>query len=251
MIACKHGCGFKFDPKEEVDGQPSRKLRDQFDYHEQQKCPLLPRLVCPLECVYRGKVLSFAGPKALRQHLKTKAHKEAVEKSNLHGTPLPAPKLVAEFEPALVHGNPKEVGFRKPPGQKTRAVQKREKKAAKPPKRKAKSEGSSEEKSEKEMSKFLRKKQSVERISQRKKRIVLEEENMTLQLESLRRKERIEFLAQIHTKLPKLTQFAEETLPAKEAYKRLLNIEQQATAARNAKSLMLSLYEEKMREEEE
>jgi|JI10StandDraft_1071094.scaffolds.fasta_scaffold4070532_1 hypothetical protein len=58
-----------FDPQE---AGGSRKARDQFDYHEQQQCSLLPRLVCPLECRFRGKLLSFAGPKALRQHYKTK-----------------------------------------------------------------------------------------------------------------------------------------------------------------------------------
>lgn len=123
VIYCKHGCGLKFIPpssknvSEAVDfGSPSlpflekkggnaeRKARDMFDYHEQQKCPLLPRLVCPLECMYRGnlicfrlflfvspcewcfdmrptgKVLSFAGKKALRQHFKSKAHIAMVEK---------------------------------------------------------------------------------------------------------------------------------------------------------------------------
>jgi hypothetical protein len=99
VVSCKHGCGFTYAPPPRAQGdQLSRKARDQFDYHELQGCPKLTRLVCPLgmlfffwafasfpdifqnfkECTYRGKVLSFAGPKALRNHVKTKAHQEKV-----------------------------------------------------------------------------------------------------------------------------------------------------------------------------
>ena len=113
-IFCKHGCGFKYI------SSGDRKLRDQFDYHEQQKCPQLPRLVCVLECQYRGKVLSFAGQKALRQHLNTKSHvsalealeqkvgSEAFKKKDWDGY-----RNAAELAPYLVHGNPRINGFRR------------------------------------------------------------------------------------------------------------------------------------------
>ncbi len=115
VIYCRHGCGFKFvSPSAQGNKKApaDRKLRDQFDYHEQQQCPMLPRLVCPLECQYRGKVLSFAGPKALRQHFKTKSHQRAVE---LRKQPvdLSRPVLEADYAPQRVHGNPRTHGFRK------------------------------------------------------------------------------------------------------------------------------------------
>jgi hypothetical protein len=117
VIYCRHGCGFKFvSPSAQGPGvrkgPVDRKLRDQFDYHEQQQCPMLPRLVCPLECQYRGKVLSFAGPKALRQHYKTKSHQHAVEERK---QPFDLTRFVleADYAPERVHGNPRTHGFRK------------------------------------------------------------------------------------------------------------------------------------------
>ncbi len=118
VIYCRHGCGFTF-VSPSVSGKPKtpadRKLRDQFDYHEQQQCPMLPRLVCPLECEYRGKVLSFAGPKALRQHFKTKAHQHAIEWNRQHAqrVDMTGLHLEAEYDPQKVHGNPRANGFRK------------------------------------------------------------------------------------------------------------------------------------------
>ena len=118
VIYCRHGCGFKFvsqNAQGNKKGPADRKLRDQFDYHEQQQCPMLPRLVCPLECQYRGKVLSFAGPKALRQHFKTKSHQRAIEARKHQAQPvdLSRPVLEADYAPDRVHGNPRAVGFRK------------------------------------------------------------------------------------------------------------------------------------------
>ncbi len=116
----RHGCGLVFDSQSCVD----RKARDQFDYHEQQQCPLLPRLVCPLECHFRGKLLSFAGPKALRQHYKTKSHLAVAESKAASAlltsggsfdvsnrAPGP-PKLEADYAPEQVHGDPRTKGFR-------------------------------------------------------------------------------------------------------------------------------------------
>ena len=120
IIFCKHGCGYRYEPPSSKKSGGDRKLRDQFDYHEQQKCPELPRLVCPLECQYRGKVLSFAGQKALRQHLKTKSHVLAVEVLEREKGPEAVKKVdykevreESEFAPHLVHGNPRINGFRR------------------------------------------------------------------------------------------------------------------------------------------
>lgn len=108
-------CRFSYAPQRPKSDPEERRLRDQFDYHEQQKCPLLKRLVCPLECVYRGKLLSFAGPKALRHHLKTKVHLATVARLGLSQQELPRLPVPVEeaYDPRLVHGNPLHKGLKK------------------------------------------------------------------------------------------------------------------------------------------
>ena len=115
VIFCRHGCGFAYNSMQDGKKATDRRQRDQFDYHEQQQCPLLPRLVCPLECRYRGKLLSFAGRKALRQHFRTKSH---MQQQQLIRQPvdISEQKLEADFDPESVHGNPRiNKGLRKTP----------------------------------------------------------------------------------------------------------------------------------------
>ena len=78
VFHCKNGCGYIFSCSTK---HPDwKKHRDAFDYHEKQGCSMVPRLACPIGCQSSGVVKTFKGPKALKNHFKSKAH---IEKASL------------------------------------------------------------------------------------------------------------------------------------------------------------------------
>ena len=76
VFECKNGCGFKYIKENPT----NKKKRDLFDYHQNQGCPLIKRISCPIKCERNGEVITFKGLKALKNHVKN----SQIHLKNLH-----------------------------------------------------------------------------------------------------------------------------------------------------------------------